>query len=122
MRRQRRPEQCNSSPTWRRYRRPLHFRQRETWRDAESDAQVDSATIIVGAGNNWMARFDDRMPIILDWRDACAWMAGDDPGALLHSPPEDALQEWIVSPRVNRSGVGDADPALIAEIFETRDF
>ena len=31
----------------------------------------------------------------------------------LHLPPEDALQEWIVSPRVNRSGVGDADPALV---------
>jgi hypothetical protein len=26
---------------------------------------------------------------------------------------ENALQEWIVSPRVNRSGVGDDDPALI---------
>ena len=42
-----------------------------------------------------------------------AWMAGDDPGALLHPPPEDALQEWIVSPRVNRSGVGNSDPALV---------
>ena len=41
---------------------------------------------------------------------------------LLHLPAEDALQEWIVSPRVNRSGVSDADPALIAEIFATRDF
>ena len=89
--------------------RPLAFAALwETWRDAESDAQVDSATIIVGAANNWMARFHDRMPVILDWRDAGAWMAGDDPGALLRAPPEDALQEWIVSPRVNRSGVGDA--------------
>jgi len=26
---------------------------------------------------------------------------------------ENALQEWIVSPRVNRSGVSDDDPALI---------
>ena len=59
-------------------------------------------------------RFHDRMPVILDWRDVGLWMAGDDHGALLHSPPEDALQEWIVSPRVNRSGVGDADPTLVA--------
>jgi hypothetical protein len=53
------------------------------------------------------------MPVILDWRDAGAWMAEDDPGALLRAPPEDALREWIVSPRVNRSGIGDDDPALI---------
>jgi hypothetical protein len=32
---------------------------------------------------------------------------------LLRAPPEDALQEWIVSSRVNRSGVGDDDQALI---------
>jgi putative SOS response-associated peptidase YedK len=53
------------------------------------------------------------MPVILDWRDTSAWMAGYEPGALLRAPSEDALQEWIVSPRVNRSGVGDDDPTLI---------
>ena len=82
----------------------------------ESDERIESATIIVGAANKWMKRFHDRMPVILDWRDADAWMTGDDPGALLRPPPEDALQEWIVSPRVNRSGVGDDDPALIEAV------
>ncbi len=53
------------------------------------------------------------MPVILDWRDAGAWMTGADQLAHLHPPPEDALQEWIVSPRVNRSGVGDDDASLI---------
>lgn len=75
---------------------------------------MDSATIIVGPANNWMSSFHDRMPVILDWRDASEWMGEDDPGALSGPPPEDALQEWIVSPRVIRSGVGDDDPALIA--------
>ncbi len=74
---------------------------------------MDSATIIVGPANEWMSRFHDRMPVILDWRDANAWMDGSDPGSLLRTPPEDALQEWIVSPRVNRSGAGDDDPTLI---------
>jgi len=93
--------------------RPLAFAALwEHWRDPDSDTKVDSATIIVGAANAWMRRFHDRMPVILDWRDAGAWMTGADPGALLRAPPEDALQEWIVSPRVNRSGVGDDDPAL----------
>lgn len=60
-----------------------------------------------------MSGFHRRTPVMVDWRDIGAWMAGDDPGALLCAPPENALQEWIVSPRVGRSGVGDADPLLI---------
>lgn len=95
-------------------RRPLAFAGLyECCRDIESDAKVDSATIIVGPANRWMSRFHDRMPVILDWRDARAWMRGEDHGALLRPPPEDALQEWIVSPRVNRSGDADDDPTLI---------
>ncbi|QGM97788.1 hypothetical protein F7D14_10120 [Methylocystis parvus] len=34
---------------------------------------------------------------------------------MLKPPPEDALQEWIVSPKVNRSGAGDDDPTLTPE-------
>ncbi|KAF0136242.1 MAG: hypothetical protein FD139_2844 [Methylocystaceae bacterium] len=45
--------------------------------------------------------------------DASAWMRGDDPGALLRSPPEDSLKEWIVSTRVNKPGVGDDDGSLV---------
>jgi hypothetical protein len=37
-------------------------------------------------------------------------------GALLRPAPDDALQEWIVSTRVNKAGVGDDDPALIEPI------
>ncbi|MGD9545138.1 MAG: SOS response-associated peptidase [Methylocystis sp.] len=85
----------------------------ESCRDVENDARVESVTIVVGPANAWMRRFHHRMPIILDWRDVNAWMTGDDPGALLRAPPDDALQEWIVSPRVNRSNEADEDPTLI---------
>ena len=88
----------------------------ERWRDLESDAYFDSATIIVGAANGWMSQFHERMPIILDWRDAAAWMTGRDPARLLRPAPDDALREWVVSPRVNRSGVGDDDPSLIEQL------
>ena len=88
----------------------------ETWRDPESEAKVDSATIIVGAANDWMARFHHRMPVILDWRDAGAWMARDD-GLLWRAvalrAARGCVAGWIVSSRVNRLGVGDDDPALI---------
>ncbi|MGD9657782.1 MAG: SOS response-associated peptidase [Methylocystis sp.] len=94
----------------------------EQARHPETGEALTSATVIVGAANNWMSRFHDRMPIILDWRDAQSWIAGDSPAALLRSPPEDRLQEWIVSTRVNRAGVEDDDAALIepaAELHST---
>ena len=94
--------------------RPLAFAALcESWANRETKEMEHSATIIVGAANAWMQRFHDRMPVILDWRDAGAWMTGEEPGALLRPAPDDALQEWIVSPRVNRSGVGDDDAGLI---------
>ena len=73
------------------------------------------ATIIVGPANEWGRHIHDRMPIVLDWREVGAWMDGDATGAaeLLRAPPDDALQEWIVSQRVNKSGVGDDDASLI---------
>jgi putative SOS response-associated peptidase YedK len=64
----------------------------------------------------WMARFHDRMPVILNWSDAGAWMIGQATGELLRAPADDALQEWIVAPRVNRSGVGDDDSRLIEAV------
>jgi putative SOS response-associated peptidase YedK len=88
----------------------------ETWRHPETLETVNSASIIVGPANLWMKPYHDRMPVILNWQDIDAWFHGECPGALLKAPPIDALQEWIVSARVNRSGVGDDDPALITTL------
>ena len=88
----------------------------EHWRDPESGEDLPSATIIVGEANRWMRRFHDRMPVILEWRDAGAWVTGESPGALLRPAPDDALQEWIVSTRVNKAGAGDDDPALVEKV------
>lgn len=96
--------------------RPLAFAGLwESWKDPESGEPIDTATIVVGAANAWGRPIHDRMPIILAWRDASAWMAGDVERAvdLLRAPPDDALQEWVVSPRVNKAGVGDDDPAML---------
>lgn len=57
-----------------------------------------------------MARFHDCAPIILDGTDIDDWMLGDSPASLLRPARKDALREWVVSSRVNRSGVGDDDP------------
>jgi len=91
-------------------------RDMDHWSGLDGGDDLPNATIIVGAANGWMQSFHDRMPIILDWRDAGAWMTGESADALLRSPPDDALREWIVSTRVNKAGAGDDDPALIEPI------
>jgi putative SOS response-associated peptidase YedK len=90
----------------------------DSWRDPESGAEVISTTIIVGPANEWMSRFHTRAPIIIAYEDIDAWLSGADPTGLLHPPPEDALREWIVSTRVNRSGAGDDDNSLIEPVQE----
>ncbi|HEY8071363.1 MAG TPA: SOS response-associated peptidase family protein [Methylocystis sp.] len=52
------------------------------WSGLDRDDDLPNATIIVGGANNWMRRFHDRTPIILDWRDAGAWIRGESPGAM----------------------------------------
>jgi len=93
--------------------RPLAFAGLwDNWRSPEGE-DILSATIIVGPANEWMTPYHNRDPVILDWRDATAWMRGSDPASLLRPPPEDALCERIVSTRVNKSGIADDDPSLI---------
>jgi putative SOS response-associated peptidase YedK len=87
----------------------------ERWDSPEGD-DVLSATIIVGEANEWMQRFHDRMPIILDWSDARAWIDGNHPATLLRPARDDTLQEWIVSQRVNKAGFGDDDSSLITRM------
>ncbi len=88
----------------------------EEWRDPETHETIGSATIIVGPANGWMRPFHDRMPVILDWSDADAWMGGESAAELLRPAPEGALQQWTVTARVNRSGADNDDPTLTEPI------
>ena len=96
----------------------------ECWREPESGENILSATIIVGAAYEWMTRYHDRAPVLLERKDFDLWLSGDalfasgdsNPASLLRPAREDSLQEWIVSSRVNRSGMGDDDPTMIAPV------
>jgi putative SOS response-associated peptidase YedK len=88
----------------------------ENWRNPESGESILSATIIVGAANEWMTRYHDRLPVLLEREDFGAWFEGEDPATLLRPAREDSLREWIVSLRVNRSGVGDDDSTMVAPV------
>jgi hypothetical protein len=54
--------------------------------------------------------------MILGSHDAGARMAGAGAASVLRPARLDSLRKEIVSSRVNRSGVGDDDPALIESL------
>ena len=74
----------------------------ERWRDPESDATFDSATIIVGAAGKWMSRFHDRMPIILEWSSARDWMRGANPGRSCARRPKTRCRNGSFRPASTR--------------------
>lgn len=84
----------------------------ERWTDPETLQEMLSATIIVGAASKWMRKYHDRMPMMLDPKDFDAWLDGSAGVDVLKPAPEDALREWSVSKRVNKSGQSDDDPTL----------
>ena len=57
-----------------------------------------------------------RLPVLLDRADFRAWLSGADGPELLGPAPDDRLRMWPVSRRVNKTGSGDDDPALIDEV------
>lgn len=77
----------------------------ELWNPPEGGAPVASCTIITTGANRFMRELHDRMPVILDAAGRDAWLdPATPPGALqslLAPPPEDALEAWPVSRRVN---------------------
>lgn len=87
----------------------------ERWKDPFTHEDLLSATIIVGPASKWMNAYHDRMPMLLDPSDFDAWLDGSAGLEVLKPAPEDALREWIVSKRVNKTGVGDDDPTIIEE-------
>ena len=66
-----------------------------------------SATMVITDANAYVARYHDRMPVILDRISMKTWLGGDDPSTLLRPAPEDAISGYPVSRRVNNARVRD---------------
>ncbi len=75
----------------------------ERWTSKETGEDIESATLITTAANDFMADLHDRMPVILDPDTADRWLAGGDDAldyAIGHTPP---LRAWPVDRRVNNA-------------------
>lgn len=63
-----------------------------------------------------MGAYHDRMPVIPRPEDFDRWLSGEMTAQELEPAAEEALREWCVSARVNRSGEGDDDPMVLEPI------
>jgi putative SOS response-associated peptidase YedK len=82
----------------------------ERWRPKEGGAPVETFTIVNTAANEIMARYHDRVPIVLAPEDYGTWL---DPAAdarpLLKAPPSQRFTATRVGTRVNSVRNDDAD-------------
>ncbi len=60
-----------------------------------------------------MSPYHDRTPVLLSGTAIDAWLDGSMGAEGLTPAAESALRKWPVTKRVNRTGEGDDDPALI---------
>jgi putative SOS response-associated peptidase YedK len=88
----------------------------DRWKNPETRKPVTSCTIIVTDANALTRPIHDRMPVILEKADIGAWLSGIGGTEMLRSAADDKLRMWPVSRRVNKTGTGDDDPALIDEV------
>ena len=88
----------------------------DEWHDPESGEQIRSCTIIVTDSNALTRPIHDRMPVILVAAQQTAWLASAAAATeLLRPAPNEMLQMWPVSRRVNRAD-NENDPKLIEAI------
>ncbi len=69
--------------------------------------------MIICEPNKFVGEVHDRMPVLLVENDFERWLSGAAGLELLKPTPEDLLQKWPVSKRVNSSKAPDDDPTLI---------
>jgi hypothetical protein len=75
----------------------------DEWKDIETGEPLKSCTMIVTDANDLAAKVHDRMPVLLQPKDFDRWLAGTAGTELLRPAPNDYLQAWPVSNRVNSS-------------------
>jgi putative SOS response-associated peptidase YedK len=88
----------------------------DEWKDTATGAPLKSCTMIITNANALAAKVHDRMPVVLQPQDFDRWLAGTTGTELLKPAPNDYLQVWPVSRRVNSSRAPGDDPALIGRI------
>jgi putative SOS response-associated peptidase YedK len=88
----------------------------DEWTDKETGKPLKSCTMIITEPNEFVAEVHDRMPVLLTEDQFDPWLKAEAGIEMLKPAPNDFLQKWPVSKRVNSSRADDDDPTLIDKI------
>jgi len=88
----------------------------DEWTDKETLKRLKSCTMIITEHNKFVAEVHDRMPVLLTEKQFDPWLSGEAGVEYLKPVPNDFLQKWPVSKRVNSSRADDNDKTLIDKI------
>jgi putative SOS response-associated peptidase YedK len=88
----------------------------DEWKNPETGQLLKSCTMIVTEPNDFVAEIHDRMPVLLEERQFEPWLRGEVGMEYLKPPPNDFLQKWPVSKRVNSSRADTDDASLTDKV------
>jgi putative SOS response-associated peptidase YedK len=88
----------------------------DEWTDKETLKRLKSCAMIITEPNKFVAEVHDRMPVLLTEKQFDPWLSGEVGIEYLKPAPNDFLQKWPVSKRVNSSRADDDDATLIKKI------
>ena len=88
----------------------------DEWTNPETGKPLKSCTMIITEPNEFVAEVHDRMPVLLTEKQFDPWLSGEAGVESLKPAPNDFLQKWPVSKRVNSSRADDNDATLIEKI------
>jgi putative SOS response-associated peptidase YedK len=86
----------------------------DEWKNRETGERIKSCTMIITEPNDFAAEIHDRMPVFLTQEQFAPWLNREAGTEVLKPAPDDYLQRWPVSKRVN-SSKADADDATLIE-------
>jgi putative SOS response-associated peptidase YedK len=88
----------------------------DEWKNRETGERLKSCTTIITEPNDMAAKIHDRMPAFLTEEQFAPWLSAEAGAGILKPAPNDFLQRWPVSKRVNSSKADADDPTLIDKV------
>jgi putative SOS response-associated peptidase YedK len=88
----------------------------DEWKNRETGEPMRSCAMIITDPNGFAAQIHDRMPAFLTEAQFAPWLSGEAGAGILKPAPNDHLQRWPVSKRVNSSKADADDPTLIEKV------
>ena len=90
----------------------------DEWKNRETGEPLRSRTMIITEPNDLVAAVHDRMPVLLTEQQFQPWLTGEAGLEYLKPAPNDLLQKWPVSKRVNSSRA-DGDGSTLIDGMNT---